>query len=124
MKNSELNLVVIRAADIEQLSNFYSLLGCVFKKHKHGGGPEHYTYETESFIFEIYPALKKSDKTNNLRLGFRVESVDEILERIKASGFVTFILSDAQDSQWGRRAVINDPEGHKVELIDDSPKVR
>ncbi|MEO1377500.1 MAG: VOC family protein [Cyanobacteria bacterium J06635_10] len=27
------------------------------------------------------------------------------------------VLSSPQDSQWGRRAVILDPDGYKVELV-------
>ncbi|MEO0934126.1 MAG: VOC family protein [Cyanobacteria bacterium J06641_2] len=30
----------------------------------------------------------------------------------------TVILSPPKDSPWGRRAVILDPDGHKIELVD------
>lgn len=112
---TSLSLIVIRAADIEKLASFYSALGLKFERHQHGNGPVHLTADIDNgAILEIYPAREPSEKTNATRLGFRVASVDDTvtaLRKINAQ-----ILTEPTDSPWGRRAVVKDFEGHKVEL--------
>lgn len=49
------NLLVLRVDDIHRTSNFYRSLGMVFELHAHGNGIEHYSYENQGFIFEVYP---------------------------------------------------------------------
>ncbi len=107
-----LNLVVIRAKDIEASKAFYKTLGLTFERHQHGKGLPHYTYETNSCVFEIYPAQDESSST--LRMGFSVADPDHLVELLINSG--NKILTAPKDSPWGRRAVVQDPDGHKVEL--------
>ncbi|MEO0824402.1 MAG: VOC family protein [Cyanobacteria bacterium J06635_15] len=110
-------LIVIRADDVDSLADFYTILGCKFVKHCHGQGSEHYAYETDDgFVFEIYPRLKEPQSTIGVRLGFQVASVDEVIHRMQADGRGEVIAKPA-DLPWGRRAVIDDPEGHRVELL-------
>lgn len=110
------NLIVIRSNNIDDLANFYSSLGCTFEKHSHGKGPEHYAYEIDGFVFEIYPQNADKPPTTGIRLGFTVNDIDKLINIIKDSDLGK-IISKPKDSPWGRRAVINDPEGHRVELI-------
>ena len=58
MADIALNLVVIRAEDIDRAAAFYGLLGLEFQKHRHGSGPEHYASEERGIVFEIYPRQK------------------------------------------------------------------
>jgi catechol 2,3-dioxygenase-like lactoylglutathione lyase family enzyme len=37
-----INLIVIKAADIDRAASFYRLLGFSMEKHQHGSGPLHY----------------------------------------------------------------------------------
>ena len=112
-----LNLLVLRAPDIEKAQRFYSLLGFSFTKHAHGSGPEHYAADTGSQVLEIYPQTDAESSTKSTRVGFRVRGVDEMVTRLIGGGAT--IISPAKDSQWGRRAVVCDPIGHKLELIED-----
>lgn len=116
MTTLALNLVVIRAADIDQLASFYEQLGLQFTKHRHGKGPEHYSCELGSVVFEIYPQRSDTNHTKDTRLGFQVDSVDETVAKLRERS--TQIISPTKDSPWGRRAVIVDPEGHRVELTE------
>lgn len=65
-------------------------------------------------MFELYP---ESDGASTLgtHIGFRVLSVDEAI--VALSDFPDAVASAPRDSEWGRRAVVIDPDGHKVELI-------
>jgi catechol 2,3-dioxygenase-like lactoylglutathione lyase family enzyme len=110
-----MNLVVIRSPDIDKAAAFYQVLGLNLVKHAHGSGPEHYACEMGKCVFEIYPITPKSAPTNGTRLGFKVESVDQIVSSLAASGAT--IVSPPTNSEWGRRAVLKDLDGHTIELV-------
>lgn len=111
---SRLNLTVIRCADIEVSVEFYRLLGLVFEKHSHGSGPEHYATSEDNWTFELYPASVKFPVCCSTRIGFAVDSCDTIVEQLQLAGYT--IDAMPTDSPWGRRAVVVDPDGHRVEL--------
>jgi lactoylglutathione lyase len=111
-----LNLVVIRAQDIDRLGSFYAALGFRFVKHQHGKGPEHLSCTIGETVFEIYPRNKANESTVSTRLGFSVPSLANaigVLRDINAT-----VLAEPKDSPFGRRAVVKDFEGHKVELTE------
>lgn len=112
---STLNLIAIRAADPDRSAEFYRLLGLTFTKHRHGTGPEHFVSEEGAFVFEIYP---RGDGlgTTATRLGFRVASLDTTMAALASAG-VQVITPPAQ-TEWGYRAVVLDPDGHRVELLE------
>lgn len=110
-----LNLVVLRSPDIARAAAFYTQLGLTFSKHRHGSGPEHFSAELTGGVFELYPLLPDSAPTLATRTGFSVPSVDAVLAAL--SGYPGTVLTSAKDSEWGRRAVISDPDGHKIELL-------
>jgi lactoylglutathione lyase len=114
MTKIQLNLVVIRSSDIEKSVLFYQQLGLNFSRHQHGNGLEHFASEDICIIFEIYPCTSETEKTTATRLGFQVDSVDAIIQELEQSG--TTIISYPKDSPWGRRAIVIDPDGHKIEL--------
>ena len=109
-----MNLTVLRSPDIDRASEFYSEMGLLFTKHCHGSGPEHYTSCVDGFVFEIYP-LGKHPATVGTRIGFSVDDVDSIVTMLLAIG--AELVSPAADSEWGRRAVVKDLDGHVVELL-------
>jgi lactoylglutathione lyase len=113
---AELNLVVIRSADIERAAHFYERLGLSFTRHRHGNGPEHYASESGPVVFEIYPLTHGTEATTGTRLGFRVTSIEEIIATVQEAGAT--VVSPPKSSPWGRRAVITDPDGHRVELTE------
>lgn len=109
------NLLVIRSSDIERAVTFYQAIGIRFELHAHGKGPKHYASETCGFVFEIYPQRDDSNTTTNTRIGFNVDSVDDCLDLLAKLN--VDVVSTAKDSQWGRRAVVRDLDGHTVELV-------
>jgi hypothetical protein len=117
---TRLNLTVIRCADIDASSNFYRLTGLEFEKHRHGTGPEHYAASDGIWTFELYPASSKFPASSSTRIGFAVDSCDEVAERLQCAGFALEVVPG--DSPWGRRAVALDPDGHRVELTSPPNK--
>ncbi|MEN3941347.1 VOC family protein [Prosthecobacter sp. SYSU 5D2] len=111
-----LNLVVIRARNAARLAEFYTVLGLSFALHRHGTGPEHFSAENESGVFEIYPVKGDEEPTRNLRLGFEVKGVKATVSDLVKAG--AKMVQSPMDSPWGLRAVIQDLEGHKVEITE------
>lgn len=116
MADVQLNLVVIRAEDIDLAAQFYGFLGLEFIKHRHGSGPEHYAFEQGSVVFEIYPRSKQGESSAGTRIGFQVSSLDAVIADLEKAG--ARVVSPPKDSLWGRRAVIDDLDGHRVELTE------
>ena len=108
-----LNLIVIRSNDMGAAKRFYELIGLQFELHKHGDGAEHFACESEEFVFEIYPETGES--TAGVRIGFSVSDVDGLVESLSEAGHMINVMP--KDSPWGRRAVVRDPDGHRVELL-------
>jgi hypothetical protein len=111
-----LTLVVIRAQDMDKLASFYAVLGLHFTKHRSGTGPEHLSSTIGETVFEIYPASGPNESTAATRLGFSVPSLSNALGQLRE--IHATVLSDAADTPFGRRAVVKDFEGHKVELCE------
>ena len=112
----QLSLVVIRAADPGRLANFYAALGMSFDIERHGNGPAHYVSTDAGITFEIYPRRDDDPLAAGIRLGFTTVALDVVLKAMQ--GFGAQIVSPAGMTPWGRRAVLIDPEGHKVEITE------
>lgn len=116
MSAARLNLVVLRVADLERAVAFYRLLGFDFMLHAHGSGPQHYASEADGLVFELYPATAEQPASPSTRIGFAVGDVDAVASRLGGSVGAR-IVTAPKDSEWGRRAVVADPDGHRVELV-------
>lgn len=116
MKAASMSLVVIRSKDIERARRFYEILGLEFDKHQHGKGLEHFASTIGDIVFEIYPLRASDHPTTSVRLGFAVESCDETTRRLHDAGYI--VRSRPNDAPWGRVSVIEDSDGHKVEIVE------
>lgn len=118
MGDIRLNLVVLRSADAGRAVEFYSRLGLCFLTHRHGDGPEHSSAELSGSVFETYPLVSGASPTTGTRVGFIVPDLEASIRAL--TGFSGAIISSPCDSEWGRRAVVVDPDGHKVELLQST----
>lgn len=118
MNDFRCNLLVIRSKEIERAATFYEVLGMQFAKHQHGNGPEHLAAESPAQTFEIYPLADDSLPTTETRIGFVVTAIDEVFEKLLQAGGKK--VSPPQQSPWGRRAVVRDPDGHRVEITAET----
>jgi catechol 2,3-dioxygenase-like lactoylglutathione lyase family enzyme len=115
MSDITLSLVVLRASDITRSAAFYTRLGMQLNQHRHGAGPEHFSAELAGGgVFELYP-LNDGAPVVHARIGFRVPSVDLALAALR--DYPETVVSGARDSEWGRRAIVTDPDGNRVELL-------
>ena len=111
----ELRLLVIRTSDIKKLSDFYSQLGFLFDYHKHGNSPYHYSATIGKTVLEIYPLTKtQNEPDRNLRLGFMIENFDLIIQNLK--DIPNVFVSEPAERDFGFMAVIEDPDGRRIEL--------
>lgn len=109
-----LNLLVLRTPDIDRLGRFYEALGLAFVRERHGNGPEHLASAEGGATLEIYPCTGKNE-TRGTRIGFRVQNVAAQFDRALALGGEA--ITPPRASDWGARAVVRDPAGHIVELL-------
>src|SRR5262245_54062953 len=98
MTAAELNLIVIRSADLQRAEEFYGALGISFSRERHENEPEHLAAQVGGIVLEIYPK-GTGDGTAKVRLGFRVESIASAIERVEQAGGT--IVSHPQTTQWG-----------------------
>jgi lactoylglutathione lyase len=108
-----LSLLVLRVSNLERSVAFYSALGLTFECEKHRTGPEHFSAQVGDTLFELYPASERFPVAR-LRLGFTVTSIEAVLAQWRETG--CNVLSGPQASPDGLRAVIADPDGHRIEL--------
>jgi lactoylglutathione lyase len=114
----ELNLIVIKTNNLEEVKSQYSALGLDFVFHNHGTGPFHYSTNLDGTIFEIYPLPKSSEVADSTtRLGFKVEKLNDLIPKLKELGWKVF--SEPKAGEWGIRAVIQDIDQRKVELVEN-----
>jgi len=111
-----LNLIVLRSSDIEQSAAFYSRLGLRFSRERHGTGPEHFATTLDGVTLELYPLQPDRVAPSDTRIGFRVSSVDAVLAAV--SDDPNAVVTPLKESPWGRRAVLADPDGRRVEIIE------
>jgi len=107
----KLTLLVLRTPRLEDMRKFYAALGACFQRERHGNGPEHYAaFLGNDLLLELYPCGEGSMPDPELRLGVMVDNIGETLRSIGQS------ISPRQ-TQWGLRAVVRDPDGRAVELL-------
>jgi predicted enzyme related to lactoylglutathione lyase len=115
MADITLNLVVLRSADLERAAKFYGLLGIEFDREQHGTGPEHLACCLDGVVLEIYPNPGSGDQTV-VRIGLSVPSVEDAVRAVRDGAGV--VVTPPKESPWGKRAVVADPDGHRVELTE------
>ena len=78
----------------------------------------HSSCELGSTVIEIYPGEVQEPQdyrgSGSTFLGFKVASLDAVLDPIKI--IKVPVLTAPKRSVWGRRAVVQDPDGRAVEL--------
>jgi lactoylglutathione lyase len=110
-----LNLVVIQAHDLEASREFYANLGLAFRAEQHGEGAQHYAAVIGQTVFEVYPR-NNGAAAGQLRLGFKIKFLPDTLRLLRAQAAT--IVREVHDSPWGRRAIVQDPDGNRVELTE------
>lgn len=112
---TQLNLLVLKTDKMAGQAAFYSALGFTFEQHRHGNGPLHYASTGSNPVLEIYPLPKNiTTPDSTSRLGFVVEDLVALVTTLQEIN-VTIVSPPAQ-TEWGFTAVVQDPDGRKIEL--------
>ena len=113
----QLNLLVLKTDRLKALKNQYEALGLHFEYHQHGKGPFHYSAMINDLVVEIYPlSSSEAHKFEQMRLGFAVSDLASLIEQISTTNWE--IITKPKYTSWGYRAVVQDIDGRKVELIE------
>lgn len=57
--SAELDVVVLRCADLDATLAFYERLGLEFAEEQHGRGPRHFSTQLGAAVLELYPATDR-----------------------------------------------------------------
>ncbi len=117
MPEPRLNLLVVKTHQLGKLKAFYSSLDISFAEERHGDGPMHLAGRVGDLVLELYPlpaAAGPADGTT--RLGFAVPDLDAALRSLEAVGAVP--VGQPKTTPWGRKAVVRDPDGRAVDLVE------
>jgi transcriptional regulator with XRE-family HTH domain/catechol 2,3-dioxygenase-like lactoylglutathione lyase family enzyme len=114
LRTPKMNLVVIRASDLERSRGFYSTLGLSLIPEKHGQGPLHYSCTMEGLVVEIYPTKRKT--TGGGRLGLRVPAPKTVVNRLLSAGHLPEQPAYAKRDPASEVFVVRDPDGNELEL--------
>ena len=118
MPEPTLILIVLRSSHIEASLAFYRAIGLSFEEEKHGSGPVHYACRLGATVIEIYPEAAQDPQdyrgSGSTLLGLTVGLLDAVLNEMRVLSVP--ILTAPKASTWGRRAVVQDPDGRAIEL--------
>jgi predicted enzyme related to lactoylglutathione lyase len=115
MPDVKLRLLVLKTYSLDNLKDFYAALGITFVEEKHGEGPTHYAGFVGDLVLELYPLPASAGPADaSTRLGFEVPDLDAAVRSLEASGAV--VVRGPGETEWGRRAVVRDPDGRMVEV--------
>jgi lactoylglutathione lyase len=106
-----LNLLVLRCADIEASKRFYETLDMRFSLHAHGTGPQHYAHQDDRGVLELYPA--KTGEQDRTGLGFSTQDLSAAHSKFATANFNPSAITK---NEWGVSFVVRDPDGRRVEI--------
>lgn len=109
-----LNLLVVLVKNLDHTAAFYNKLGITFDRHRHGNGPEHLAAVLTGCVLEFYPTT--SSAIQPIRFGVKAPNLDAAIPSFQDTPEA--IISPPKPSPWGRRAVLQEPDGHKIELTE------
>jgi predicted enzyme related to lactoylglutathione lyase len=112
MSDIKLNLLVLKSHQLDRVKDFYTAMGITFVEERHGDGPLHLSARVGEVVLELYP-LQDGEADSTTRLGFAVPDLDAVLARLGAA-----VVSGPAMTPWSRRAVVKDPDGRRVELVE------
>ena len=112
-----LRSLVIATSQIKDILKFYESLGLTFKTKKITIGTEYYwTLANGLEIAFIEKPNVIMDTQPQYMLSFRVKNIDQTYHQFVSKSFIG--IMDPTDFEEGRKAIIVDPDGRSVEIIE------
>lgn len=113
--------LVLATSAIDEVVAFYRALGMPLEEERHDEGPVHYACDLSGCHFAVFPAEGGDGRApgrsmpGSSFIGIAVPSIDEACTVVQQLGATVHQQPD--DYPWGRRAVVEDPDGRPVELF-------
>lgn len=108
--------VVFTCKDLDKSVRFYKALGVEVRETKHGGAL-HYTCSLGGVHFALYPHDgAERGPQSGVQIGLMVTNLDGAITSV--SGVGGNILQKPTPKPWGITALVEDPDGRKVELVN------
>ena len=112
-----LRSIVIATSQIKEVLRFYENLGLAFKTKKVSLGTEYYWTTANGLeIAFIEKQNIKQDVQPHYMLSFKVKDIDLKFQQFVANQFIGIL--DPTDFAEGRKAILLDPDGRSVEIIE------
>lgn len=115
--SATLRSLVMATSQIKDVLRFYETLGLEFKTKKVALGTEYYwTLANGLEIAFLEKPNVKLDAQPHYMLSFRVRDIDKIYQQFVSNRFIG--IMDPTNFDEGRKAIILDPDGRSVEIIE------
>lgn len=111
MVSAQLSFVTLRCKDVHTSRVFFETLGLESVVVHHKDGSQHYDCKAGGQTIELYP--RRRGDTNELRLGFQVNDLGDVLLDLRSQGIEVLQTLGAPVVRY---AVVKDPDGHTIEL--------
>lgn len=119
MENQGASIIgfVLRAPNVQQLTDFYKQIGLTFNPEKHGDGPAHVSNTLKiGAVLEIYP---RNQRNPDFSIIIKVPSLQTVLNRLAKVKLL--VKRDNGNTISDKNSVyIYDPCGHLVLLTDSN----
>lgn len=126
----KIDAVGVATSNLKSTVKFYSLLGFTFPKHKDDeqhleavrpDGSARLMIDSAKFVKEIIGEAPKPGNHSSFAIEYSSpDEVNEVSDKIKKAGFN--VVKDPWDAFWGQRyAIVEDPDGYKVDLYAKLP---
>ncbi len=115
--SASLQSLVIATSQIKDVLRFYENLGLTFKTKKVSLGTEYYWTMANGLeiAFLEKPGMKQ-DIQPHYTLSFQVKGIDAKFQQFVSNKFIGIL--DPTDFKDGRKAIVLDPDGRSVEMIE------
>ena len=118
--------VIWTSSRVQELIDFYKLLGIYLAADTHAepGGTPHFEADIGGVHYAVFPAKDSAPQgdlgsgpgstAGGTMLGFAVDNIVELSAELHTRG-VKF-RTPLQDTPWGKRVVVFDPDGRPLEI--------
>jgi lactoylglutathione lyase len=113
--------LVLFAADLDRAVEFYEAIGLELEPEQHDeDDPVHFVTDLDGCHVAIFPAehpgaAPAARSSGETMVGFRVPAVEVAVDAARELGAP--ILQEPDDYPWGRRALVEDPDGRRIEVF-------
>jgi hypothetical protein len=115
MADVSLTLLVLKTRQVDRVRTFYQALGIAFIEERHGSGPRHFAGRVGDVVMEVYPLPDDGTADPSTRLSFTVGNMVDVVQAVQ--GLDAPMVKQPTQTAWGLQAVVKDPDGRSVELI-------